>query len=134
MKRRIFAAEHDAFRRSVRTFLTKEVDPHYEQWEKDGVVSRDAWLAAGRQGLLGMAVPEEYGGGGNADFRYSAVLAEEFARAGVAGLALGRTASNEAATSTRSARSPRTRPSSSSTTYASPRRICSASSTARSSI
>ncbi|MFI9586287.1 acyl-CoA dehydrogenase family protein [Streptomyces sp. NPDC052236] len=89
MKRQIFAAEHDAFRKSVRTFLTKEVDPHYEQWEKDGVVSRDAWLAAGRQGLLGMAVPEEYGGGGNADFRYSAVLAEEFARAGVAGLALG---------------------------------------------
>ncbi len=89
MKRQIFAAEHEAFRKSVRTFLTKEVEPHYEQWEKDGVVSRDAWLAAGRQGLLGMAVPQEYGGGGNADFRYSAVLAEEFARAGVAGLALG---------------------------------------------
>ncbi len=89
MKRQLFAAEHEAFRKSVRTFLTKEVEPHYEQWEKDGVVSRDAWLAAGRQGLLGMAVPQEYGGGGNADFRYSAVLAEEFARAGVAGLALG---------------------------------------------
>ncbi|MGI5404100.1 acyl-CoA dehydrogenase family protein [Streptomyces sp. CA-135486] len=89
MKRQIFHAEHDAFRETVRTFLAKEVLPHYEQWEKDGIVSRDAWLAAGRQGLLGLAVPEEYGGGGNADFRYSAVLAEEFTRAGVAGLALG---------------------------------------------
>ncbi|MCT9090192.1 acyl-CoA dehydrogenase family protein [Streptomyces sp. ASQP_92] len=89
MKRQIFSAEHEAFRDTVRTFLAKEVLPHYEQWEKDGIVSRQAWLAAGKQGLLGLAVPEEYGGGGQSDFRYSAVLAEEFTRAGAAGLALG---------------------------------------------
>ncbi|WP_328393566.1 acyl-CoA dehydrogenase family protein [Streptomyces sp. NBC_00390] len=89
MKRQIFAAEHDAFRDTVRTFLTKEVLPHYEQWEKDGIVSREVWRAAGRQGLLGLAVPEEYGGGGNEDFRYAAVLHEEFTRAGAPGLAIG---------------------------------------------
>ncbi|MFF3495376.1 acyl-CoA dehydrogenase family protein [Streptomyces sp. NPDC002795] len=89
MERRLFSAEHEAFRETVRTFLAKEVTPHYEQWEKDGVVAREAWLAAGRQGLLGIAVPEEFGGGGNADFRYPAVLAEEFTRAGAAGLAVG---------------------------------------------
>ncbi|GGQ19107.1 acyl-CoA dehydrogenase family protein [Streptomyces roseolilacinus] len=89
MKRRIFDAEHDAFRDTVRTFLAKEVLPHYDRWEKDGVVAREAWLAAGRQGLLGLAVPEEYGGGGNPDFRYGAVLAEEFTRAGAPGLAIG---------------------------------------------
>ncbi|MEU9980822.1 acyl-CoA dehydrogenase family protein [Streptomyces sp. NPDC050856] len=89
MKRRLFSAEHDAFRETVRAFLAKEVLPHYEQWEKDGIVSRDVWLAAGRQGLLGPAVPEEYGGGGTTDFRYSAVLAEEFTRAAAPGLALG---------------------------------------------
>ncbi|WP_149185091.1 acyl-CoA dehydrogenase family protein [Streptomyces sp. TRM49041] len=89
MKRRIFRAEHDAFRDTVRTFLAKEVLPHYAQWEKDGIVARDAWRAAGRQGLLGLAVPEEYGGGGNPDFRYSVVLAEEFTRAGAPGLAIG---------------------------------------------
>ncbi|MFG2648852.1 acyl-CoA dehydrogenase family protein [Streptomyces sp. NPDC048436] len=89
MKRQIFSAEHEAFRETVRTFLAKEVLPHYEQWEQDGIVSRDAWLAAGRQGLLGLAVPEEFGGGGNTDFRYSAVIAEEFTRAGAAGLAVG---------------------------------------------
>ncbi|MEV8565005.1 acyl-CoA dehydrogenase family protein [Streptomyces sp. NPDC051322] len=89
MKRQIFTADHDAFRETVRTFLAKEVLPHYEQWERDGIVSREAWRAAGRQGLLGLAVPEEYGGGGNTDFRYSVVIAEEFTRAGVAGLALG---------------------------------------------
>ncbi|MEU8527801.1 MULTISPECIES: acyl-CoA dehydrogenase family protein [Streptomyces] len=89
MKRQIFTADHEAFRESVRTFLAKEVLPHYEQWEKDGIVSREVWRAAGRQGLLGLAVDEEYGGGGNTDFRYSAVLAEEFTRAGAPGLAIG---------------------------------------------
>ncbi|MFI1971194.1 acyl-CoA dehydrogenase [Streptomyces cinnamoneus] len=89
MKRQLFSSDHEAFRETVRAFLAKEVTPHYEQWERDGVVSRDAWLAAGRQGLLGLAVPEEYGGGGESDFRYSVVLAEEFARAGAAGLAIG---------------------------------------------
>ncbi len=89
MKRRLYGPEHEAFRETVRTFLAKEVTPHYEKWEADGVVSRDAWLAAGRQGLLGLAVPEEYGGGGQDDYRFAAVLAEEFARAGVAGLAVG---------------------------------------------
>ncbi|MFF3729301.1 acyl-CoA dehydrogenase family protein [Streptomyces sp. NPDC002476] len=89
MQRQIFTEEHDAFRETVRTFLDKEVLPHYEQWEKDGIVSREAWRAAGRQGLLGLAVPEEYGGGGTTDYRYSAVLAEEFTRAGAPGLALG---------------------------------------------
>ncbi|MFH8579522.1 acyl-CoA dehydrogenase family protein [Streptomyces zaomyceticus] len=89
MKRQLYTADHEAFRATVRTFLDKEVLPHYAQWEKDGIVAREAWLAAGRQGLLGLAVDEEYGGGGNSDFRYGAVLAEEFTRAGAPGLAVG---------------------------------------------
>ncbi|WP_326799814.1 acyl-CoA dehydrogenase family protein [Streptomyces sp. NBC_01808] len=89
MKRRLYGPEHLAFRETVRTFLAKEVAPHYASWEADGIVSRDAWRAAGRQGLLGLAVPEEYGGGGHDDYRFAAVLAEEFARAGAAGLAVG---------------------------------------------
>lgn len=89
MKRQLYTADHEAFRATVRTFLEKEVLPHYERWEKDGVVSREVWLAAGRQGLLGLAVDEEYGGGGTPDFRYGAVLAEEFTRAGAPGLAIG---------------------------------------------
>ncbi|MER5205432.1 acyl-CoA dehydrogenase family protein [Streptomyces sp. NPDC002825] len=89
MKRQLYTEDHEAFRATVRTFLEKEVLPHYAQWEKDGIVSREVWLAAGRQGLLGLAVDEEYGGGGNPDFRYGAVLAEEFTRAGAPGLAIG---------------------------------------------
>ena len=83
--REIFTEEHESFRETVRTFIAKEIAPHHEQWERDGMVSRDAWLAAGRQGLLGFFVEEEYGGGGADDFRYNAVLAEEFTYAGFSG-------------------------------------------------
>ncbi|WP_031074191.1 acyl-CoA dehydrogenase family protein [Streptomyces sp. NRRL WC-3742] len=89
MQRDIFTEQHEDFRATVKAFLAKEVLPHYDRWEKAGIVDRSAWLAAGRQGLLGPAVPEEYGGGGTPDFRYAAVLAEEFARAGASGLAIG---------------------------------------------
>lgn len=80
--RELFDDEHEMFRETVRRFLEKEVQPHYAQWEKDGIVPRDVWLAAGSLGLLCPTAPEEYGGGGG-DFRFSAVVTEEMARAGV---------------------------------------------------
>ncbi len=86
MQRDIFDADHEAFRDTVRTFLAKEVVPHHEQWEADGQVDRAVWTAAGAAGLLGTDVPEEYGGGGVADFRYNAVVTEEITRAGATGL------------------------------------------------
>jgi len=85
LKREIFTPEHDAFRETVRTFAEKEIVPHHERWEGQGVVDREVWLAAGRQGLLGFAMPEEYGGGGTDDRRYNAVLAEELAKVGATG-------------------------------------------------
>jgi alkylation response protein AidB-like acyl-CoA dehydrogenase len=88
MPRELFTDDHEAFRDSVRTFIAREVAPHHEQWEQDGIVSREAWKAAGAQGLLGYFVDEEYGGGGNDDFRYGMVIAEELARAGFSGLAI----------------------------------------------
>jgi alkylation response protein AidB-like acyl-CoA dehydrogenase len=86
MQRDIFDAEHDAFRDLARAFIAKEIAPFHEQWERDGQVSRDVWGAAGKAGLLGTDVPEEYGGGGVADFRYNAVLTEELTRAGASGV------------------------------------------------
>jgi alkylation response protein AidB-like acyl-CoA dehydrogenase len=81
VRRDIFTDEHEAFRDMVRAFVAKEVEPHHEQWERDGVVSRDVWRAAGRQGLLGIDVDERYGGGGEPDYRYYLILNEELARA-----------------------------------------------------
>jgi alkylation response protein AidB-like acyl-CoA dehydrogenase len=86
MQRGIFEPEHAAFRDLARTFIAKEIAPFHEQWEADGQVSRDVWLAAGRAGLLGTDVPEEFGGGGVADYRYNAVLVEELCAAGASGI------------------------------------------------
>jgi alkylation response protein AidB-like acyl-CoA dehydrogenase len=87
MTREIFDAEHESFRDAVGTFLDKEVVPHHEQWEKDGIVPREIWARAGAQGLLGLQLDEEYGGGGTDDFRYNVVLGEEMTRRGVYGCA-----------------------------------------------
>jgi len=86
VERNIFGDEHRAFREMVRDFVAHEVSPHHGQWERDGVVSRDVWLAGGKVGLLGIDVPEEYGGGATTDFRFNAIVAEELARAGASGV------------------------------------------------
>jgi acyl-CoA dehydrogenase len=83
MKRTIFTADHDAFRASVRDFITHEVVPVYPQWEELGHPPREFYRELGKQGLLGMWVPEEYGGGGASSYSYAAVLMEEIAAAGV---------------------------------------------------
>ena len=89
MERDIFTDEHAAFRDLVCSFIAKEVAPHHEQWERDGVVSRDVWLAAGRAGLLGIEIDEKYGGGGLQDYRYYLILGEELARTGMHGPGFG---------------------------------------------
>ena len=88
MRRTIFTDEHEQFRQMVRTFLAKECVPHTAEWLEAGVVSREAWRKAGELGLLGWMVPEEYGGLGIRDFRYSVVIAEEIAATGTQGIAL----------------------------------------------
>lgn len=76
-ERTLFEPEHDLFRESFRAFLERHVAPFHEQWEKDKIVDRGVWLEAGKQGFLGMAVPEEFGGGGVSDFRYNTIVTEE---------------------------------------------------------
>ena len=89
MDRILFGEEHELFRASFRQFVEREMVPHHEQWERAGIVDRTLFKAAGSHGFLGMAVPEAYGGGGTADFRYNQVIAEETQRAGVSGAGLG---------------------------------------------
>ncbi len=74
--RTIFNEEHHMFRDSVRKFMQREVEPYWEAWEKQGHVSRQAWIKAGEAGLLCTHIPEVYGGCG-VDFRYSAIVIEE---------------------------------------------------------
>jgi alkylation response protein AidB-like acyl-CoA dehydrogenase len=86
MRRQLIEAEHDMFRASVRAFLEECVSPYHLDWERAGIVPREVWLEAGRNGLLGLGIPEAYGGTPDADFRYNVVLNEEIARAGATGL------------------------------------------------
>src|SRR5204862_7081933 len=79
----------EQFRDLCRQFLAREAVPHHEAWEKAGIVDRAVWRKAGAAGLLGMDVPEEYGGGGQHDFRYNAVLVEEIISAGTTGPGFG---------------------------------------------
>jgi alkylation response protein AidB-like acyl-CoA dehydrogenase len=83
-ERRLFREEHDMFRDTVRKFVEREIGPHHQQWEKDGVVPRDLWLKAGEAGLLCCTVPEKYGGLG-LDYLFDVVVFEEMARSGFTG-------------------------------------------------
>lgn len=84
MERTLFKEEHEIFREAFRKFLEKEVIPHHERWEEEGVVPRSLWRKAGEQGFLCPWLPEQYGGSG-ADYLYSVVIMEEVARAGASG-------------------------------------------------
>ena len=89
MQRTLFDADHHDFRQAVRQFVERHVVGEYDRWEAEGLVDRKLWNLAGEAGFLGTAVPEEYGGGGIADFRYNAVLVEELARVGAPSLSSG---------------------------------------------
>jgi alkylation response protein AidB-like acyl-CoA dehydrogenase len=82
MRRTVFEAEHEQFREVVREFLAREVAPHAQAWEAAGIVDREVYRAAGKHGVIGFNVPEQFGGGGVADFRFNAIVAEELATAG----------------------------------------------------
>ena len=95
MRRTIFEDEHRDYRESVRRFLAAEVVPNHQRWEREGIVPRELFVKAARQGMLAMAVPEAYGGAGVEDFRFNQVVVEEVAYAGVAGSGLGITLHND---------------------------------------
>ena len=79
LERNLFDESHQVFRDSVRRFVDEEVVPHHAQWEREGQVSRELWLKAGKTGLLCPMVPEAYGGA-EGDFLFSVIVNEELAR------------------------------------------------------
>jgi alkylation response protein AidB-like acyl-CoA dehydrogenase len=95
MQRKHFEPEHQAFAEAFRAFVDKTMVPNYLDWERAGITPREVFTDAGRSGFLGMAVPEEYGGGGVADFRFNQALDEQIAMAGVTGSGLGMALHND---------------------------------------
>jgi len=84
VERTLFEAEHESLRQSVREFLDRHVHPRYPEFVEAKSFPRDLWLEAGKQGFLALQVPEEYGGGGAEDYRFSVAVDEEFAAVSVA--------------------------------------------------
>jgi acyl-CoA dehydrogenase len=81
IRRDVFTAEQEEFRPLIREFVAREVVPHYGEWERAGQAPRSFFRALGSIGVMGMAIPEKFGGGGDPDFRYNVILQEEASRA-----------------------------------------------------
>jgi alkylation response protein AidB-like acyl-CoA dehydrogenase len=89
VQRDIFEPEHDDFRATARSFYETVCVPRTDEWEQRGYVDREAWLEAGKLGLIGWELPEAYGGAGIKDFRFNAIMIEEFHATGAVGIGLG---------------------------------------------
>ena len=79
MHRTIYGQDHEAFRDSVRQFVERTLKPRHEEMLQAKSIARDIWKQAGSLGILGLSIPEKYGGTGAGDFRYNAVATEEIA-------------------------------------------------------
>ena len=84
MKREIYDEDHEAFRSSVKEFLDRSVIPEVEQHAANKSLPREFWLEAGKQGFLGLEIPEVYGGSEAGDYRFNAVMAEELSKVNAA--------------------------------------------------
>jgi len=82
--RTVFTEGQETFRGTVRDFLDAEVVPDYPSWMEDGKPSSRFWKGVGALGVLGIGVPEEYGGLPGSDFRHSVIVTEEIQRLGLA--------------------------------------------------
>ena len=84
MDRTLYTDDHETFRETCAAFLAKKVTPHVEQYIEDKAIPREFWLEAGELGLLGLEIPEEFGGADAQDFRFNAVWAEELSKVSAA--------------------------------------------------
>jgi acyl-CoA dehydrogenase len=83
MRRTIFDGDHEAFRGTVRAFFEKEVSPEFPEWERAGHPPRSFYSRAGELGIIGLQVPEEYGGGGVGSYKFNSIVIEESMRSNI---------------------------------------------------
>ncbi|MEW8986644.1 MAG: acyl-CoA dehydrogenase family protein [Bacillus sp. (in: firmicutes)] len=69
------------FKKSLETFAKKEIEPFYNQWERDGILPKVLWKKLGSAGFLCVDIPEQYGGLG-ATLPFSACVIEVFSKLG----------------------------------------------------
>jgi alkylation response protein AidB-like acyl-CoA dehydrogenase len=84
VQRTLYNADHEAFRDTMRTFVDRSLRPQTERHALEHGIDRECWLEAGRAGILGLEVADQYGGSGAQDYRFNAVFNEELAKFGAA--------------------------------------------------
>jgi alkylation response protein AidB-like acyl-CoA dehydrogenase len=80
VKRTLYESDHEAYRETVREFLSREVAPHQDDWDRNHWIDRGVFARAAKAGIYALQVDEEYGGAGEHDYRYRMVVSEEIAR------------------------------------------------------
>ena len=80
MKRTVFDQDHEAFRGTCRAFVDRYLRPNQEKHIANHEFGREMWLEMGRHDLLGLNIPEAYGGSGIDDPRFCLVFAEELSK------------------------------------------------------
>ncbi|SMY11592.1 acyl-CoA dehydrogenase family protein [Brevibacterium jeotgali] len=82
MRRTLYTEDHESFRALAREFVERELAPKFQEYEDAGRIDKSVFAKMGELGLIGLQIPEEFGGGGQTDtFKYNAILTEETARA-----------------------------------------------------
>ncbi|GAA3567878.1 acyl-CoA dehydrogenase family protein [Amycolatopsis ultiminotia] len=80
MRRTIIGEDHQQFRGVVDYFIRTRVLPVYDEWEARGEVPRQLYRDLGESGILGVNLPEEFGGAGQNDYVYNVVVQEAAAK------------------------------------------------------
>lgn len=84
MRSHFYDEDHEAFRETVRDVVTRHIEPNLAQWEADGLTDRELYRTMGAAGLVGLAIPEQYGGMEVDDYRFRMIISEELTRVGAA--------------------------------------------------
>jgi alkylation response protein AidB-like acyl-CoA dehydrogenase len=82
MKRDLYTDDHEQYRATVRTFLEREVVPHFVEWDEAHWIDRDVYRKAAEAGIYGLQIGEQYGGADLPDYRYRMIVCEEVAKVG----------------------------------------------------
>jgi len=78
--RTLYGSDHESYRETVREFLSREVVPHQDDWDRDHWIDREVFARAAKAGIYALQIEERYGGASERDYRYRMVVSEEIAR------------------------------------------------------
>jgi citronellyl-CoA dehydrogenase len=92
-----FREEHDIFRKTLREFVAKEMQPFANEWEEKKIFPRELFKRCGELGFLGAHYPTDVGGAGG-DWWYAAVWGEELVRSQSAGVNMALAVQSDMAT------------------------------------